>query len=318
MKRSTRVYLILATVLLVLGLVLGAVGCVLGAVDDIRAGANDDAQQTSFFRSPDSIQGIQLELSSNDIIILPSKDSDLHISYPSDGNYAYDTETDTVTGQNTLVFYQLPQNGAFLSHFSFSFTKNTGAITLELPEGYSGDITCSVTSGKISAEGISLGKVQLSTSSGDVELTDCRISGALTCETTSGDVELENLQLHGATVLETVSGELALEDCTVSDSLSLSSTSGEIDLGSTAVLGDLTADSISGDISLLLSGSPKHRFADISTVSGDISTFGGDPNGDRSISASTTSGDIYIEDKKKRPETTFFGLRTVSIILIIR
>jgi DUF4097 and DUF4098 domain-containing protein YvlB len=316
MKRSTRVYLILAAVLLVLGLVLGAVGYILGAVDDIRAGANADAQQTSFSRSPDSVQEIQLELSSDDIIILPSKDNNLHISYPSDGNYAYDTETDTVTGQNTLVFYQLPDEGSFLSHFSFNFTKNTGAITLALPEGYSGSITCAVTSGHISAEGISLGQVQISTSSGDVELTDCRVSGsmdlnsvsgelrlsetqvsgALTCETTSGDVELENLQLHGVTVLETVSGELELEDCAVSDTLSLSSTSGEIDLGDTAVLGDLTADSISGDISLLLSGSPKHRFVDISTVSGDISTFGGDPNGQSSISASSTSGDIYIED----------------------
>jgi DUF4097 and DUF4098 domain-containing protein YvlB len=296
MKRSTRVYLILAAVLLVLGLVLGAVGYVLGAVDDIRAGTNADAQQTAFSRSPDSLQEIQLELSSDDIIILPSKDDNLHISYPSDGNYAYDTEADTVTGQNTLVFYQLPDQGAFLSHFSFHFLQNTGTITIQLPEGYSGNITCSVTSGHISAEGVSLGKVQFSTSSGDVELTDCRVSGSLTCETTSGDVELENLQLHGATVLETVSGEIELEDCDLPDTLSLSSTSGEIDLDSTAVSGDLTADSISGDISLLLSGSPKHRFADISTVSGDISTFGGDPNGQSSISASTTSGDIYIED----------------------
>jgi DUF4097 and DUF4098 domain-containing protein YvlB len=276
MKRSTRVYLILAAVLLVLGLVLGAVGCVLGAVDDIRAGADADAQQTSFSRSPDSVQEIQLDLSSNDIIILPSKDSDLHISYPSGGNYAYDTETDIETGQNTLVFYQLPKDGAFLSHFSFSFTKTTGAITVELPEGYSGSITCSVTSGNISAEGISLGQVQISTSSGDVALTGCWVSGK--------------------TELSSVSGELVLEDCTVSDSLSLSSTSGDIQLKSTAVSGDLTADSISGDISLLLSGSPKHRFEGLSTVSGDISTAGGDPNGDRSISANTTSGDIHIED----------------------
>jgi DUF4097 and DUF4098 domain-containing protein YvlB len=296
MKRSTRVYLILAAVLLILGLVLGAVGCVLGAVDDIRAGANANAQQTSFSRSPDSIQEIQLELTSDDIIILPSKDSNLHISYPSRGNYAYDTETDTVTGQNTLVFYQLPDEGSFLSHFSFNFSQKAGTITLELPEGYTGNITCSVTSGNISAEGVSLGQVQFSTSSGDVELTDCWVSGTLTCETTSGELELENLQLHGATVLETVSGEIELKDCDLSDTLSLSSTSGEIDLASTAVSGNLTADSISGDISLLLSGSPKHRFEDISTVSGDISTSGGNPSSQRSISASTTSGDIYIED----------------------
>jgi DUF4097 and DUF4098 domain-containing protein YvlB len=296
MKRSTRFYLIFAAVLLVLGLVLGAVGCVLGAVDDIRSETNADTQQTSFSRSPDSIQEIQLELSSDDIIILPSKDSDLHISYPSDENYTYDTEADTVTGQNTLVFYQLPDEGSFLSHFSFNFTKNTGTITLELPEGYIGNIICAVTSGHISAEGVSLGQIQISTSSGDITLTDCTVSSALTCETTSGELELENLQLHGATVLETVSGELELEDCVLSDSLSLSSTSGDIQLKSTTVSGDLTADSISGDISLLLSGSPKHRFEELSTISGDISTSGGDPNGDRSISASTTSGDIYIED----------------------
>jgi DUF4097 and DUF4098 domain-containing protein YvlB len=316
MKRSTRIYLILTAVLLVLGIALAAVGCVLGAVDDIRAGTNDDTQQASFSRSPDSIQGIQLELSSNDIIISPSKDSDLHIYYPSDGNYTYDTEADTVTGQNTLVVYQLPDDGSFLSHFSFNFSQKSGTITLELPEGYTGNITCSVTSGNISAKGVSLGQVQFSTSSGDVALTGCtfsgstelnsisgeiklsetQVSGALTCETTSGDLELENLQLHGATVLETVSGELELEDCVLSDSLSLSSTSGDIQLKSTAVSGGLTAGSISGDISLLLSGSPKHRFEELSTISGDISTSGGDPNGNRSISASTTSGDIYIED----------------------
>jgi DUF4097 and DUF4098 domain-containing protein YvlB len=276
MKRSTRVYLILAAVLLVLGLVLAAVGCVLGAVDDIRSGTNDDAQQTAFSLSPDSIQEIQLELSSNDIIILPSKDSDLHISYPSDGNYAYDTEADIETGQNTLVFYQLPKDGSFLSHFSFNFSQNVGAITVQLPESYTGSITCSVTSGNISAEGVSLGQAQFSTSSGDVALTGCWVSGK--------------------TELSSVSGEIELEDCVLSDTLDLSSTSGDIQLKSTAVSGDLTADSISGDISLLLSGSPKHRFEGLSTVSGDISTAGGDPNGDRSISANTTSGDIHIED----------------------
>lgn len=276
MKRSTRVCLLLAAVLLVLGIALAVVGCVLGAVDDILAGTNDDAQQTSLPFSPENIQGIQLELTSDDIIILPSNDGNLHVSYPSRGNYAYDMESDIKTGQNTLVLYQLPDEGAFLSHFSFSFVQKAGTVTVELPEGYAGSITCSVTSGDISAEGVSLGQVQVSTSSGDAELTGCTITGSAE--------------------LSSVSGEIELEDCVLSDTLDLSSTSGDIGLESTAVAGNLTADSISGDISLLFSGSPKHRFEALSTVSGGISTFGGDPNGQNSISASTTSGDIYIED----------------------
>jgi hypothetical protein len=276
MKRSTRVYLILAAVLLVLGIVLVTVGCVLGAVGDIRDGNNDDAQQTSFSLAPESIQAIQLELASDDIIILPSNDNIMHVSYPSEGNYAHTTEADTVTGQNTLVFYQLPDEGSFLSHFSFNFSRNVDTVTVELPEGYSGSITCSVTSGNISATGVSLGQVEISVSSGDVELTDCMISGSAT--------------------LSSISGDLELEDCVLSDTLDLSSTSGDIDLESTAVSGDLTAGSISGDISLLLSGSPKHRFGVNTTVSGNIFVSGGDANSPTSISTTTTSGDIYIED----------------------
>lgn len=123
-------------------------------------------------------------------------------------------------------------------------------------------------SGDISIDGLRLGKLSVTTTSGDITVDDSSILGDAEFLSTSGDTELNTVVVTGRLTLNATSGDTNLTHVTA-PMVSTNNVSGDTDIE--GMLGQVDCNSVSGDI--------------------DIST---DDSGLRSITANTTSGDISL------------------------
>lgn len=269
--------------------------------EDIYKEEKENAQVAPFEK--DSYENalyktIVVETKAVDIMVAKSPDEKIHVDYQGPGNEAaqkncrfYQYEKDSVfyvgVEENDFnyqsaghFFSDLFKNG-FRGNHHFSF--GGGKINLEIPESVpnlevrtlSGDICISNTV-KVSAD--------VKSTSGDIEICDCRIS-TLKTHSTSGDIRISDTNSEKA-VLESSSGDQELTNSFLSF-FTANSSSGDIDIKEVSGK-EMSCHASSGDISI----SVKVDKADLKANSGDINAdFCGVPV---EINAQAGSGDVEI------------------------
>ena len=137
-----------------------------------------------------------------------------------------------------------------------------------------------------------LGGAEISSTSGDIALTDVPVANSLTMGTTSGDAAVSGRA--GSLKMTSTSGALTAHDMEIAGGLTAGTTSGEITLANLAVGADLKASSTSGGVSV--SETDAQSFT-LGGVSGEIRLSGvRAAGGEGAISATTTSGGIELSD----------------------
>lgn len=302
MKKFTKIFVILGVVLCLCGSAVTAAGYFGGGFRElsdrvsprINAVSSPQGQEDLTF-SPDKIDRLEFQLSSEDIVFRPSNDGQIHIRYSNRDDVTYRAYTEQGIGSdagNTLVFTRNVNSGSSqLFYFGFDYDDDTPDIQVALPKGLSMNITTA--SGDVELEGISTSDLSVSTVSGDVDLTQVQ-AGSLALGSTSGDMDLEQTTISGETSLKTTSGEMELEDCTLNRAAIFSSVSGDLS-GHATISGDVTIGTTSGDVDLDLSGSPAHAAGDISTTSGELNLQGLQPKSEYFVNITTVSGDIDLQ-----------------------
>lgn len=176
-------------------------------------------------------------------------------------------------------------------------------LTLTLPVGVSlGEFSVDGTSTEVSANGIEADDIEISCTSGRIELTDCKTPGELECTNTSGEIRITGGSARDIELTNT-SGDISLEGA-LANEISLCSTSGSV---SANILGDvkeITCDSTSGDVSVVASGTVEKLSFD--STSGNIRIEAG---GAKQIATDSTSGDVSVK-LNGIPEN--IGIDTVS------
>ena len=140
-------------------------------------------------------------------------------------------------------------------------------LTLTIPATLSESlqkVKLNTASATVSAEGLKVDQLIISTASGDAKLTD------LTASTVDFDGASGKLIAKGLTAAsvnaDTASGGAELTDCSVSGTFSFDTSSG--DLFFSGELGSLDADTASGDLELVLTAPA--RKLDVDSASGDL------------------------------------------------
>jgi hypothetical protein len=266
----TKCALGLAGALALVGLGLSVAGLLGGALGDLRA--DTTASEGVTLDIPDPM-GLTVELGSQDLVLLPSPDDALHITYtPSRGwDYTYGPEA-TVDGDRYYCFQANAVRSLKAQLGIQLMSPQATAVTMQVPEGLA---------------------VTVSAVSGDVDIPEGLQVQRLEISTTSGDLDLCAVQVAEAGTLSAVSGDVDLEDCTMG-TLTCTTVSGDQDLDTVTVQGDITLQSTSGDISLTLTAAPPHRAASITSQSGAVTVQGCDPAATAALYISTTSGDIAV------------------------
>jgi lia operon protein LiaG len=216
------------------------------------------------------ITDIQMDLSSMDVVIVPTDSDEIKITYRGPESRKDDVDLTVSVEDGTLSFTQDQQ---FFSFFFWEFTPRV--LEISLPIDYSAGINLENSSGDTSF-------------TGSYQLTD------FTSKVTSGDIRIENMDCDVFNVRGS-SGDIHLGQVT-SDEVGIYVASG--DVTADAITGDGSIGSTSGDLSITsLSG-----IVEVEVTSGDIriSSLSGSGTvyctaGDVTVSVAEASGDLSVQ-----------------------
>ena len=157
------------------------------------------------------------------------------------------------------------------------------------------------TSGDVSVNRIEALRLNVQTTSGDIDLRECGCGpqGGITVGTTSGEILLKSSSAQ-AVAAHSTSGDITLESVECADAALLNTTSGEIRLADLVTAGICQIDTTSGDVHLVRADAGKFE---IGTVSGDVTgSLAGIENevrtdgsaAEENWTVNTTSGFVHI------------------------
>ena len=274
-------------------------------------------------------QKLVFNLSSADIVVEPSSDGKIHLSYDN----TEETRFELDEAKNAITLTQRSKNDSFFGFVSLGSSEKL-SVRLSLPadrEGkldigsasgdvsisdisekadmrlssISGDVNAkhcaaetfgaSTTSGELEVTSIEANSVDLNSVSGGIKVSEIGRSTPVSIASTSGEVYAENIEANDFTV-STISGEVSLTDVS-GQKAGISTTSGAVTL-SKADFRELKYTTISGDIRGTVSGSAEDYTVYADTVSGGNSLSGNRERGERTLDLNSTSGSFDIRFEK--------------------
>lgn len=288
-----------------------------------------DESTLSMAFAPGEISRINIQLTAEDIEVGPSPDGRVHleISKADEDLYLVDV-TAGCLGLRHRPFGStagLQQENEEYDGISGLFSGISKAVRSAIQSmRTSGDtlhillpdhleqITLQTASGDIDAENLRQKAVSLSTTSGDVDMTDSIFTGPVSLNSTSGDLELSHCIFEAPVVINTTSGDIEMRSN--APKLVLNTTSGDAEI--TGDVPEIIANTVSGDLEMQLTGSLSQIKANATsgdltvtlpyaaaptvhthTVSGGVSiTCATSDSAASTVSLSSVSGDLSVSN----------------------
>lgn len=278
MKKSTKVLLILSSVLLAVGIVLcGAALCLKGF--DITA-FNSEKFTDKVYTLDEDFESITVDALDADVEFYESPDDKFSVICPENENVTHEL---SVTDGTLSIFRNAPETSGF---FNISLGSGDRRIRIFLPQkSYSSlkvetamgdvaippiftfdDMRIYTTSGEITVKAAATGLMLFSTASGDISISDTE-APIVELSTVSGEVELEKLVAEKSIYVKTTSGDIELGACDAPE-IDLESVSGDINCGLLTPK-SFKVETVSGD-AVWPTGFASDESCNIKTVSGDI------------------------------------------------
>ena len=144
-------------------------------------------------------------------------------------------------------------------------------------------------SGDLSAAHVSAtGELAMKSTSGDVELSECRAL-RLTLKSTSGDIQLRSVESETGASAASVSGDVTVQGANLVDELTCQTASGDVRLcGANAER--ISASASSGDVAV--QNALSRTDMELCSVSGDVTVSDSEAQG--GLKARSTSGDVRL------------------------
>lgn len=152
-----------------------------------------------------------------------------------------------------------------------------------------GSVRADSFSGDLSAAHVSAtGELAMKSTSGDVELSECRAL-RLTLKSTSGDIQLRSVESETGTSAASVSGDVTVQGANLVDELTCQTASGDVRLCD-ANAERISASSSSGDV--VVQNALSRTDMELCSVSGDVTVSDSEAQG--ALKARSTSGDVRL------------------------
>ncbi len=297
MKRSTKIIVILSSVLILIGLVMVSVSFAMTGGDILTYKTDENYEKIEEVYESGEVSAITLSARAQDVILRPSSDGKLRV-------IRYENETISFLSQKLYyvldgdksIHLKITENEPYQKKpvlgYLLQLNNKASKVIIEIPNAQenisiqtkSGDITFSgisvnealtlkSVSGDITASTLSVGMLSVSTTSGDIRLTDGN-ADSLTCSAVSGDITVNGVNTKAPSSLETVSGDVDCLSYTSDGHFTVTTTSGDIETENTMLV---SADfvSTSGDIDLHLLTNPNRPiYVSWKSVSGTVRHIG--------------------------------------------
>lgn len=245
-----------------------------------------------------NISTLDIDLSYEDVKIESTTDKKISIVYKDNA----DSPTKIIEEHNSTLSIKSKSTSSYNGFFNVTdlskliaeggFDKDDFApVVINVPTNYEGKLYISTTSGDISLSDITAHDVsRISAVSGTIAINDLQFEKETDIATTSGDISICNTAFNDTFAATAISGEISLLDITSDAASTIATTSGDITLINLDTKGVLQLNTVSGDVK---SNTTSANSIDIETTSGgvnfDKSTV------ETSFSASTVSGDCNLD-----------------------
>ena len=232
---------------LMTGAVVLAAGVMLFAIPFAMTGFQIDAlntvqpyEQKSVTFSGE-IHSITVEDAGGKIVLGPSTDGKLHVTYGENDKDRYE-----ITPGPDFVIRRVTHYEWYDHIFQIDFQERV--LTMLIPEGMTGDIVVRDSNGVIQAKDLSVGHLSLTTSNGAVEVERIAAS-SLEVETSNGPIHLTEIKAKGSVSGITRNGTITYQQVEGTD-IDADTSNGRVELTNVGAKSKLTADSSNGAIKL--------------------------------------------------------------------
>ncbi len=323
MKAYVKILLLIAAALTVVGVICFVILAARGGFD-LEKLSNQQYTKLENEYSVSTDTAISLDVDITELVIVPSPDGKVHLTYYESERFQYD-----ITSENDRFSVKLiaPR---FSLRWLFTVDFSQHPMTLAVPEDFSGSIDIKTSTGDVSVKRLSGLKVlDIDANTGDIELESIDAesigitvkTGSVEAErvtaekelgikSTTGDIELDTVSAEGITTESTTgSQKLTALSCEVS---SHTATTGSI-VFERLDSDDITLEASTGSIRGTLVGK-REDYRVTSTTSTGKSNIHSDvsdslsstirPEGLRTLEVKTSTGDIYIKFEGIYPLTT--------------
>ncbi|WP_371069217.1 DUF4097 family beta strand repeat-containing protein [Sediminibacillus sp. JSM 1682029] len=172
-------------------------------------------------------------------------------------------------------------------------------VTVSVPEGLYDKVSLETTSGDIVLDHVETSSAQITSTSGDVDLTGNKITDSLMMEATSGDIQAEKNTIESASI-KTTSGTITNKQVEGSR-FKYEATSGDVVLSHSSEVEEVDIKTTSGDVSAEY-GLPQDRFeVDFQSSSGD---------------GRVSMEDVLFEEKSEHNIHGFIGENPIHVLKV--
>lgn len=281
MRKSTKIWLIIAALLVVAGISLFAAAMTAYHWNFTRL--STVTYETTTYEISESFSNISIHVRTADIIIVPSPEGKCRVEcYEEEkGSHCVTVENDTLTVE--LTDARTAED--YIAYIGINI--DSPKITVYLPMAQYASIFAQASTGSIRMEQIHADTLDLTVNTGKITLSDATCQGTVTVNVTTGksdiaDLRCENLISSGNT------GDINMKNVIAADSFSIQRTTGDVDFDRCDAC-EIYVKTNTGDVrgSLL---SEKDFIAQTDTGNVTVPRIG--TGGVCQID--TTTGDIYI------------------------
>lgn len=280
MKKSKKVWIIIAAILIAVGTALSlAVFAVNGF--DINAFDTEKKIQLEYEFS-EAVNSVAVDLSSVDVCIKKSENGTVKVKY--EGRES--TKVNVEVKDGALKVTEETKRKKWYEHIEFSFMPQR--VTVYIPDGLS--FAISTKSGNIEINGASAADIAVSAQSGDISLKSFDAL-ALSVSSSSGNFKADGCRFTSGSAITTSSGDISLKQCDFSGPVMIKALSGDTEVKKTALYGGADITASSGNVKVTASNTLKYE---VSTSSGN-KKIKKSAEGSPVCKIKTKSGDVFAD-----------------------
>lgn len=289
MFKHYKVWFSIAGIFIAVGILLCTAMLAVNGFDFSAFNTDAERVKKEYLIPIESAVNLTIDTRDNDIILKKITGSEIKVTCYESEELTYDI-LNAKPDKNLKIAEK--DNRKWYQMIDVSFSIQETPLTVEIPDKDWQSIKITTSSGDINVSDFSaLFKYSINTSSGDIIISDMNAE-AMNVKSSSGDICIKDSHIMDLLGIETASGVTKLSKVDTNN-IEINSNSGDVELYKTDAV-SYKVETSSGDISGKLRDDADYKFK-VESLSGDISVPLSEKEGLTLFSAVTTSGDIKIE-----------------------
>ena len=218
MTKTTKIWLIIATILLLTGCII--FGGVMTVYKWNFSKLSTNKYETNKYDITDNFKNISVNVKTADIVFVASEKAKTEVVC-----YEQDNANHEVSVDNDTLTIKLVDERKWYEYIGINF--RTPKITVYLPQGEYGNLTVSASTGDIDIKNLSAENINLTVTTGEIEAKSITCNGDFKTTVSTGEVELKdvsckNLSSNGNT------GDITLKDVIAEEKFAIERSTGDV------------------------------------------------------------------------------------------